>query len=136
MLFQSIKTLYSGNYLMTQALEQTMIFSDESAFHDAADAWLEALFELLETEDAEARLDIELEGGVMQIVTDEKTTLVVSKHAPTRQLWLSSPISGGLHFSGMEGGKDWALKDGRQLSVVLSEELHQLTGEEFSPNVV
>jgi iron donor protein CyaY len=122
---------------MTQALEYTtMTFSDESSFHDAADDWLEALFELLESEDVEARLDIDLQGGVMQIVTDEKTTIVISKHVPTHQLWLASPISGGLHFSALANGADWSLKDGRQLSVVLSEELHQLTGEEFSPNVV
>ena len=121
---------------MTAALEQTMNFSDESAFHDAANIWLEALFELLELEDVEACLDIELENGIMQIMTDEKTTLVISKHAPSQQLWLSSPISGGLHFNALEEGADWVLKDGRQLSVVISEELHHLTGEEFTPNVV
>jgi iron donor protein CyaY len=121
---------------MTQALERTMTFSDESAFHDAADAWLEALFERLEAEDVEALLDMELEGGILTIITDAKTRLVLTKHAPSQQLWLASPISGGLHFSAIEGGSDWVLRDGRQLSVVLVEELLQLTGEEFTPNVV
>jgi frataxin len=121
---------------MTQVLERTMTFTDESSFHDAADAWLEALFELLEAQDVEALLDIELEGGVMTIITDVKTHLILTKHAPSQQIWLASPISGGLHFSPINGGSDWALRDGRQLSVVLVEELLQLTGEEFTPNVV
>jgi frataxin len=108
----------------------------EDAFQDAADHWLEALFELLEVEDVEARLDIDLEEGVMTIIVDDETTLIVSKHAPSKQLWLSSPISGGLHFSAVDGGKDWALDDGRRLSIVLAEELKHLSGEEFSPNAV
>jgi frataxin len=113
-----------------------MTFTDEHEFHDAADNWLEALFELLESEDVEAILDIDLEGGVMNIVVDDENTIIINKHAPTMQLWLSSPVSGGLHFHAVDDGSDWALDDGRRLSIVLSEELHHLTGEEFSPNVV
>ncbi len=109
---------------------------DESDFHEAADTWLDQLFELLESEDAEAKLDIDLEEGVMEIAVDEDHTFVLSKHAPSVQLWLSSPLSGGLHFDPVDEGSDWTLNDGRRLSIVLSEELKHLTGEEYTPNVV
>ena len=114
-----------------------MTFTDESSFHSAADTWLEALFELLESEDVEARLDIELGKRHYEY-----------PHGCLKRCWLSAnmrPASNygfprqsavGLHFNAMGEGADWTLKDGRQLSVVLAEELHQLTGEDFSPNVV
>ncbi len=108
----------------------------ENDFQDAADLWLENLFELLDSEDDEAQLDIDLEEGVMTITIDEDHTFIINKHAPSTQLWLSSPLSGGLHFDPVEEGKDWTLDDGRRLSIVLAEELNHCTGQDFSPNVV
>lgn len=108
----------------------------ENEFQDVADEWLESLFELLESEDEEAALDIDLESGVMTITSDEDNVFLISKHAPSKQLWLSSPLSGGLHFDAADGGKDWALEDGRRLSIVLSEELRHCTSQEFSPNIL
>jgi frataxin len=110
---------------------------DETAFDEVATIWLEELFELLEAEDDEALLDIDLEEGVMKIVVDSENTFVISKHAPSKQLWLSSPLSGGLHFDAAdEEGSDWELQDGRRLSAILVEELLQLTGQEFTANIL
>jgi hypothetical protein len=36
----------------------------------------------------------------------------------------------------MDDGADWVLDDGRRLSVVMTEELKQLTGEDFTANVL
>ncbi len=110
--------------------------TDSTTFQDMADAWLNQMFEILEAEDDEAVLDIDLEEGIMTIDVDEDNTFVISKHAPSKQLWLSSPLSGGLHFDATDGGTDWSLQDGRRLSVVLAEELQQLTGHTFTPNVL
>lgn len=110
---------------------------DETAFDEVATLWLEELFELLEEEDDEALLDIDLEEGVMKIVVDSENTFVLSKHTPSKQLWLSSPLSGGLHFDAIdEEGTDWELQDGRRLSTILVEELLQLTGQEFTANIL
>lgn len=61
------------------------------------------MFELLEdafdqyTEDymdnGRGTIDIGLSDGVMNIVTNEGTW-VINKHSHTRQIWLSSPVSG------------------------------------------
>jgi frataxin len=121
---------------MIQVLESTRMVMDESQFQTAADKWLEALYELLELEDDEAMLDMDWQEGVMHIVVDDETTFVITKHAPSKQLWLSSPLSGGLHFSVIDNGADWILADGRRLSIVLAEELQQLTGRHFSSNIL
>jgi frataxin len=49
---------------------------------------------------------------------------LISKHTPSRQIWLSSPISGGLHFSFDDNR--WQIADGRELSSLLAAELAQL----------
>lgn len=63
----------------------------DSAFETLADGLLEAL----ETGLGD---DAELQGGVLTVEADEGTW-VVNKHAPTRQIWLSSPKSGARHFA-------------------------------------
>ena len=94
----------------------------ETEFHIHADAGLYALFEALEPAyEAGALETLELENGVLTIETAEGKHMVVSKHAPSRQLWLASPISGGLHFS--YGNTRWLLADGRELHAVLSADL-------------
>ena len=42
--------------------------------------------------------DAELQGGVLTVDGDDGTW-VVNKHAPTRQIWLSSPKSGARHYA-------------------------------------
>jgi len=93
---------------------------NESDFHSLADAELAVLSDALEIADGEGALELESESGVMTIELPGGKQWVVSKHAPTRQLWLSSPVSGGLHF-GYDGA--WKLPDGRILRELLAQEL-------------
>jgi frataxin len=62
----------------------------DQAFESLADSLLESLEEGIE--------DGELQGGVLTVEADEGTW-VVNKHAPTRQIWLSSPRSGARHYA-------------------------------------
>ncbi len=98
----------------------------ESEFHRLADLWLATAGDALEAADGQGLLDAEYEAGALNLKLPSGKIFIVSKHAPTRQLWLSSPISGGLHFSWREADKKWALDDGRALSDVLSKELLNL----------
>src|SRR5262245_36941117 len=72
-----------------------------SAFESLADSLLEAL---------EAGLadhaDAELQGGVLT-VEGEDGTWVVNKHAPTQQIWLSSPRSGARHYAFEASSGQW-----------------------------
>ena len=98
---------------------------NETHYHQLADSTLDRLEQALEKADAEGSIELEYQNGMMTIALDDKQ-FIVSKHAPTRQLWLSSPVSGGLHFSYDEMKHDWQLADGRGLSVVLIGELGQM----------
>ncbi len=100
----------------------------ESDYHRHADAWLESVFEQLEDQDEGGNLDIDLQGGILTVETGDGRQFLISKHTASKEMWFSSPFSGGLHFLPADGGRDWKLADGRRLSVVLAEELSTVTG--------
>ena len=87
----------------------------EFAFETLATSLLEALESaLLEAGRSD---EAELQGGVLTVEADEGTW-VVNKHAPTRQIWLSSPRSGARHYAFDEGSGLW--KDTRGSDDLLS----------------
>ena len=88
----------------------------DSAFETFANSVLEALEEGLGD-------DAELRGGILT-VEGEAGTWIVNKHAPTRQIWLSSPKSGAKHYA-FEAGKGlWQdTRGGADLLTTLSGEL-------------
>jgi len=84
----------------------------EQAFASLADSLLESLEEAIGAEG-----DAELQGGVLTVQGDAGTWLV-NKHAPTRQIWLSSPKSGARHYAFDKGSGLW--KDTRGAGDLLS----------------
>ena len=87
----------------------------EQAFETLADSLLESLEEEIE--------DAELQGGVLTVDADEGTW-VVNKHAPTRQIWLSSPKSGARHYAFDPASGLWKdTRGGGDLLAILSDEL-------------
>ena len=51
-------------------------------------------------------------------------TWLVNKHAPTRQIWLSSPQSGARHYAFDDGSGQWQdTRGGPELLALLSAEL-------------
>jgi frataxin len=73
----------------------------DSAFESLADSLLEALEEGLGNV-----ADAELQGGVLTVEGDAGTW-VINKHAPTQQIWLSSPKSGARHYAFDQGSGLW-----------------------------
>ncbi len=101
----------------------------ETHFHAIADATLLHLFDRLE--DAFERGDFEeldLNGGILTIEAEDGRTFIISKHAPSCQLWLASPISGGHHFPYRESTASWALDSGQDLTSILATELESVAG--------
>ncbi len=97
---------------------------NESAYHRFADMALSNLYDILEEADENGSLDVEYQDGVMTIRLPSGKHYIINKHAVSREIWLSSPVSGGLHFRYEEG--KWALADGRVLESVLVNELQML----------
>jgi len=94
----------------------------EQAFESLADSLLTALEEAIGAE-----ADAERQGGVLTIDGDAKSgggTWVVNKHAPTRQIWLSSPKSGARHYAFDAGSGLWKdTRGGPDLLALLTAEL-------------
>lgn len=94
----------------------------ESTFENLADSLLAAL-----EEGIGAHADAELQGGILTIEGDPVNgggVWVVNKHAPTRQIWLSSPISGARHYAFDAAAGRWRdTRGGDELLTVLSSEL-------------
>ena len=110
--------------LATGALPAMQCSMDEKRYHVRADTMLMHCFDQCEAAfEAGALDDLELQGGILTIQVRPGYVYVVSKHAPSLQLWLASPISGGLHFFFDEVAQRWCLADGRELGVLLVGEL-------------
>jgi iron-sulfur cluster assembly protein CyaY len=90
----------------------------EQAFESLADSLLAAL-----EEGIGAEADAERQGGVLTIDGDDGIW-VVNKHAPTRQIWLSSPKSGARHYAFDAASGQWQdTRGGPDLLTLLSAEL-------------
>ncbi len=74
----------------------------DSAYETLADSLLATLEEALGD-----HVDAELQGGILTVEGDEGTW-IVNKHAPTRQIWLSSPVSGARHYAFDAGTGQWS----------------------------
>ena len=91
---------------------------DDSAFESLADSLLDTLEETIG-----AHADAERQGGVLTVEGDDGTWLV-NKHAPTRQIWLSSPLSGARHYAFDTASGQWRdTRGGGDLLTLLSSEL-------------
>jgi len=103
---------------------------DDATFHRVASATLTTFSDKIEDADADGHMECELNEGVLSIKNNAGKTWIVSKHAPSKQLWLASSISGGLHFLYVD--EQWQLADGRILSSLLSAELRAHAALEVS----
>jgi frataxin len=90
----------------------------DSTYDNLADSLLAAL-----EEEIGADVDAELQGGVLT-VEGKAGTWLINKHAPTCQIWLSSPVSGARHYTYDPASKAWLdTRGGGGLLAVLSSEL-------------
>lgn len=104
---------------------------DQSAFERLAAALLEDFFDAIDASLGD-ELDVDYEGGILTIKLPDGRTFLLNKHAPNREIWLSSPVSGAWHFAYDEAEKIWrstrAVGSGPDNLVALLEaELNDLT---------
>jgi frataxin len=89
---------------------------------------LESLFEQID-EQLGDWLDVEMSGGILQIGLPDGGAYVINKHAPNREIWLSSPRSGAWHFAAAEDDGAWRSTRGtEELTGLLSGELAAASG--------
>lgn len=103
---------------------------NQAEFERRAAEILNSLFEQIE-EQLGDWLDVELNGGILQIELPDGGAYVINKHAPNREIWMSSPKSGAWHFAGGEGGAWQSTRGSQELAALLAGELAAASGRAF-----
>lgn len=98
---------------------------DITLYHDRANATLAACAAALEPAFEDGTLDeLDLQGDILTIIPARSgRTYLLTKHAASQQVWLASPITGGLHFRWEETTQTWRLNDGETVTQRLQREL-------------
>ncbi len=105
----------------------------ESDFLAAAEAMQRRWFDALEAAEPDA-LDVDFENGILTVEAEGIGTFVLSKHAPTRQLWLSSPLSGASHYQYDAARAAWlSTRGGGDLDALLEAEFARAAGMRIAP---
>ena len=101
---------------------------DETTFDSLDETTLSGLMARID-DAAGDRLDVDFVGGVLTIELDTGGQYVLNKHAPNRQIWMSSPVSGASHFDYRGEGEGWRdTRTGHELRALLGKELAEAVG--------
>lgn len=104
---------------------------NQAEFERRASQILDGLFEQIEDQLGDW-LEVDLEGGILTLELPDGGTYIVNKHAPSREIWLSSPRSGAWHFAAVEGGAWRSTRPGPagplEFPALLAEELGAASG--------
>jgi frataxin len=101
----------------------------ETSFIAIVEATLNRLYAMIEAIDKEEVLEIEQSSGMLSIELPNGKQFVINRQIPTKQIWFSSPISGGLRFDYNEEQQQWQLPDSRRLDTQLKADLEVLLDE-------
>lgn len=97
-------------------------------FEDLAEKTLDALFEAIDASIGDD-VEVDFDNGILTIELEDGRQYVINKHAPSHELWVSSPLSGAAHYAFDQGAAAWkSTRGGAALVTVLAAELSQVTG--------
>lgn len=89
----------------------------ESEFNELADAVFQRIE--LAIDDADADIDYDSNGTVMEMEFADGSKVIVNRHVPNREIWLAAK-SGGFHYA-LQDGSWLSQRDGSELFGKLSE---------------
>jgi len=102
---------------------------DVSDFEDLAEEALNGLFEALEAAIGDI-VEVDFDNGILTIELEDGRQYVINKHAPTQELWVSSPISGAAHYAYNQDRGGWVSTRGAAVLVTaLAAELSEVSGQ-------
>jgi frataxin len=99
----------------------------QADFERRAAEILDTLFEQIEDQLGDW-LDVEMNGGILQIELPDGGAYVVNRHAPNREIWVSSPRSGAWHFAAGADGAWRSTRGTEELTALLAGELAAASG--------
>lgn len=103
---------------------------DENDFEEIAEQTLQSIYESIEDADEDCTVDIDFHQGVLSITLSDDQEILLNKHLPSQQIWLSSPHSGSTHFSYIEEDEEWCDSVNNTIEDVIVDELEELAGLE------
>lgn len=109
--------------------QHTKLYSSDTSFNYSQTIYLNAVNETIETiahqiEDMvdegafdeslgeNTEVEVTNSDGVLNISIGKSNTFIISRQTPSRQLWLSSPISGPWHYNFDAVKRDWLCTKG------------------------
>ena len=98
----------------------------DTDFTEIAEKTLELIHEGLEEADSEYTLDMDVSDGILSVELPSGDSYVINVHHASEQIWVSSPVSGGCHFSYCEEDSEWSDSDGMELFAFLTQEFYEL----------
>jgi frataxin len=101
---------------------------DNTEFTQFSEATLQNIYDALEAADTDYQLEIDLLDGILNIELPDGGQYIINKHNASKQIWLSSPISGASHFSYVADNKSWVDSKGNNLREMLSHEMKKSVG--------
>lgn len=102
---------------------------DETRFATIADETLRRLMDAIDVSGADA-LEADLRDGILTIDLESGAQYIINKHAPNREIWVSSPASGAWHFAYDENRRAW--RDTRARDADTATTLDRLLEKELS----
>jgi CyaY protein len=100
---------------------------NESDFHRTVDALLERIEGALSAVDS---LDVDFEGGILDVTCPDGSRVIVNRQTPNREIWVAAR-SGGFHFQLRDG--EWRdTRSGDELIASLERVFGDQTGENIA----
>ena len=96
----------------------------ESEFNEVADAVFARIEQAID--DADADIDYDSNGSVMEIEFADGSKVIVNRHVPNREIWLAAK-SGGFHYA-LQDERWFSQRDGSELFAKLGELVQLGTG--------
>ncbi|GAT75591.1 CyaY protein [Ehrlichia ruminantium] len=87
---------------------------------------LDTLVNMIDNADLDGILECENCNGVVNISDTKGNVYIVSKHEPSLQIWVASPISGSVRFSYNKSLNVWVNNNNDELFHFLKSEINML----------
>jgi CyaY protein len=95
----------------------------QQSFAVRSQALLEDLLAQLESHDGLADVDMDLIDGILKLVCDNGTQIIINRQEPLEQIWVASPL-GPAHFAYDPDAREWRdTRTGDELQVTLARAL-------------
>lgn len=75
---------------------------DDSNFTILAEEALERVSDAVEDVLGD-EIDVDMHSGILTLSLSDGGQYIINKHAPNREIWMSSPVSGATHFAYGDG---------------------------------